>query len=96
MIQQHGKDELKIFLEKLNNFHPSTKFTCEYFCEKDNYLDVQVSVREGKLITDLYVKQIDSHQYLNPSSYHPYHCTKSIPYSQALKDKLHLFGDCFF
>ena len=85
MIWQHGEDELKIFLKELNNFHPSIKFTCEYSREKVNYFDVQVIVREGKLITDLHVKQTDSHQYLDPSSCHPYHCTKSIPYSQALR-----------
>ena len=86
MIWQHGEDELKLFLEKLNNFHPSIKFTCEYSHEKVNYLDVQVVVREGKLRTDmLYVKQTDSYQYLDPSSCHPCHCTKLIPYSQALK-----------
>ena len=28
--------------------------------------------------------QTDIHQYLGPSSCHPYRCTKSIPYSQAL------------
>ena len=85
MIWKHGEDELKLFLEKLNNFHPSIKFTSKYSCEKVNYLDVPVIVRESKLITDLYVKQTDSHQYLHPSSCHPYHCTKSIPYSQALR-----------
>ena len=53
MIWQHGEDELKIFLEKLNNFHPSIKFTCEYSREKVNYLDKQVIVREGKLRTDI-------------------------------------------
>ena len=85
MIWQHGEDELKISLDKLNNFHPSIKFTCEYSREKVNYLDIQVIIREGKLTTDLYVKQTDSHQYLDPTSCHPYHCTKSIPYSQALR-----------
>ena len=85
MIWQHGEDELKIFLDKLNNFHPSIKFTCEYSCEKVNYLDIQVIIREGKLTTDLYFKQTDSHQYLDPSSCHPYHFTKPIPYSQALR-----------
>ena len=85
MIWQHGEDELKIFLEKLGNFHPSVKFTCEYSREKVNYLDVQVIVRESKLVTDIYFKQTDSHQYLDSSPCHPYHCTKSIPYSQALR-----------
>ena len=46
----------KTFLEKLNNFHPSIKFSCEYSREKVNYLDVQVIVREGNLITYLYIK----------------------------------------
>ena len=46
---------------------------------------MQVIVGEGKLITDLYVKQTDSHQYLDSSSSHPYHHTKSIPYSRALR-----------
>ena len=49
MIWQHGEDELKIFLKKLNNFHPSIKFTCEYSREKVNFLDVQVIVREGNV-----------------------------------------------
>ena len=73
MIWQHGEDELKIFLEKLNNFRPSIKFTCEYSREKVNYLHVQVIVSEGKLIAGLYVKQTDSHQYLDP--HHVIHTT---------------------
>ena len=85
MSWQHGEDELKIFLDKLKIFHPTIKFTCEYSREKVNYFDVQIIVREGKLRTDLYVKQTDNHQYLRSSSCHPYHCTKLIPYSQALR-----------
>ena len=89
MIWQHGEGELKIFLEKLGNFHPSVKFTCEYSREKVNYLDVQVIVREGKLIID-YVKQTGNHQHIDLSSCHPCHCTKLIlynilVYSQALR-----------
>ena len=62
MIWQHREDELKIFLEKRNNFHPSIKFSYEHSHEKFNYLVVQVIVREGKLTTDIYVKQTASHQ----------------------------------
>ena len=31
-----------------------------------------------------YVKPTDSHQYLQSSSYHPFHCKKSIHYCHAL------------
>ena len=41
-------------------------------------------MKDGQIITDLYVKPTDTHQDLNSSSCHPYHCKKSIPYSQGL------------
>ena len=50
-----------------------------------NFLDVTVSLIGGTVTTDLYVKPTDSHQYLHSSSYHPYHCKKGIPCSQALR-----------
>ena len=62
MIWQHGEDELKVFLEKLNNFLRYIKLTWGYFRVKVNYLDVQAIVREGKSIDDLYIKQTDSQQ----------------------------------
>ena len=52
---------MRISLEKLNNFYAAIKFTSEYSREKVNYLEVQVTFREGELIADLYVKQTDSH-----------------------------------
>ena len=48
-------------------------------------MDVTVSLIDGQIETDLYVKPTDSYQYLHSSSCHPYHCKKSIPYSQALR-----------
>ena len=47
-------------------------------------MGVTVSLVDGQIETDLYVKPTDSHQYLHSSSCHPYHCKKSILYSQAL------------
>ena len=52
---------------------------------KINFLDVTVPLIDGQIETDVYVKPTDSHQYLHSSSCHPYHCKKSIPYSQALR-----------
>ena len=84
MIWQHGEDELNRFLGKLSNFYPPIKFTCEYSFEEFNYLGQHAFLKEGNLITDLHIKQTDSHQDLELLSCHSYHCTKSIRYSQEL------------
>ena len=84
-IWEHGEKALEEFMDRLNSFHDTIKFTYEYSKEKVNFLDVQVINKNGILTTDLYIKETDSHQYLHPSSCHPYHCIKSIPYSQALR-----------
>ena len=85
LIWQHGEDSLKEFLECLNCYHPSIKFTANYSSESVEFLDVRVIRHEGKLITDLYVKPTDTHQYLHASSCHVYHSKRAIPYSQALR-----------
>ena len=38
----------------------------------------------NQLVTDLYVKPTDTHQYLHASSCHDSHCEKPIPFGQAL------------
>ena len=50
-----------------------------------NFLDVTLSLIEGVIETDLHVKPADSHQYLQSSLCHPFHCKKGIPNSQALR-----------
>ena len=56
--------------------HPTIKFTAEWSKTSINFLDVTVSLVEGVIETDLYVKPTDSHQYLQSSLYHPFHCKK--------------------
>ena len=85
MLWEHGEKELKAFLEALNSCHPTIKFTAEYSKEKIIFLDVSVRKVSSHLVTDLYVKPTDTHQYLHASSCHVYHSKKSIPYSQALR-----------
>ena len=65
--------------------HPTIKFTAEWSKTSINFLDVTVSLIEGVIETDLFVKPTDSHQYLQSSSCHPFRCKKGIPYSQALR-----------
>ena len=59
-------------------FDPKTKMV--------PFLDLMVSVdKKGFIQTDLYRKETDRVQYLLPSSCHPAHITKNIPYSLAYR-----------
>ena len=65
--------------------HPTVKFTDEWSKTSINFLDAPVSHVEGVIETDVHVKPTDSHQYLQSSWCHLFHCKKGIPYSQALR-----------
>ena len=86
MIWQHSHEELCSFIDALNSFHETIKFTAEISDISVNFLDVTITKdKEGNLSTDLYTKPTDSHLYLHYSSYHPKHQKDSLPYSQALR-----------
>ena len=85
MVWEHGEENLQEFIKYLNSQHPSIKFTFEYSPKSVNFLDVQVIRVNDKLVTDLYVKPTDTHQYLDASSCLVFHSKKAIPYSQALR-----------
>ena len=85
LIWEHGEESLLEFIDYLNNLHPTLKFTYKYSRESIEFLDVLV-MREGAGIkTDLFVKETDTHQYLEFSSCHTFHTKKGIPYGQALR-----------
>ena len=76
----------------------TAEFTSPYRCDVEGphdcfchqtqsipFLDTKVSISGGKLITDLYKKPTDRCQYLLPSSCHPSHITKNIPYNLAYR-----------
>ena len=65
MIWQHSREELCSFLEALNSFHETIKFTADISETSVNFLDVTITKdEEGNLTTDLYTKPTDSHLYL--------------------------------
>ena len=86
-IWSHSEKELNEFIRELNSFYTNIKFTYEYSDKKVSLLDLQVDIVEGKLITSLFVKPADRHQYLHYSSGHPEHSKWSIIYSQTLRLK---------
>ena len=79
------EEKLSQFLNELNNFHSTLKFTYETSSCTVNFLDLNVSLRNGATHADLYIKPTDGHQYLHHQSSHPLHIKNSIPYSQALR-----------
>ena len=81
----HGRDSLEDFIQRANSFHPTIKFTAEVSNEEHIFLDTKSCLVDGRIVVDLYTKPTDTHQYLLPSSCHPKHCSKNIPYSLALR-----------
>ena len=75
-----SKENLHRFFDNTNNVHSTIKFT-----HKTSRTNIWMLTLPVKMIFDIYNKPTDEHQYLSPQSCHPKHCTKSIPYSQALR-----------
>ena len=61
------------------------EFKFEYSREKIQFLDLEISIENGKLETNLYVKPTNLQLFLDYCSNHPEHCKQSIVYSQALR-----------
>ena len=84
-IQTHSEEELKKFMGELNSFDTNIKFTYEYSDKRVSFLDLQVDIVHGKLITSLFVKPASLYvQYVHYSSSHPEHTKRSITYSQNI------------
>ena len=69
-LWEHGEEKLKSFIDNIN------KMPADWSKTSINFLDVTVSIAEGVIETDLYVKPTDSHQYRLLSSCHPFYCKK--------------------
>jgi len=78
-------------------FHIQKRITFTITIQKkitflDTTVGTTVSIKGGKISTDLYVKPTDTHQYLLSSSCHPYRTKRSIPYSLGLRPR-RIFSD---
>ena len=84
-----------VFRELLKELHLSLKLTVEkgkHRCEQNfdtfvqvlNFLDVSMILyQNGRLETDIFYKETNSHDYLNYFSHHPKHTKQNIPYNLA-------------
>ena len=57
LIWTHEEEKLQLFLTDLNNCNHHIKFTFEFNKELMSFLNLNVTFSDGKLITDLHVKE---------------------------------------
>ena len=97
MVWDHSLESLHSFIDALNSFHPSIKFTYTISTKKVNFLDVTVSKSENlDFVTDVYVKSTNVHQYVEYSSCHPKSCKNGITYSQSKRYRRIISNDTKF
>ena len=84
----HGEEKLKKFMEDSNSSHLlMTLSSLTSLIENFIVLDLKVISANGKLITIIYSKPTDCHQYLHYKSSYPEHTKRSIIHSQTLRVK---------
>ena len=87
-LEDHvSEQQLETFTEYLNStvLENKIKFTRETSKNELVFLDTKVHLKDGFLISEIYSKSTDSHEYLNPWSCHPPQVTRNSPYSVALR-----------
>ena len=92
--------ELHNMLDEINQIHPLLKFTMNHTtppseAQEDRcdcvpqisipFLDMSISIENGRIETDLFKKDTDRNQYLLRESCHPKGVTASIPFSLGLR-----------
>ena len=86
-IKIHVKEELESFMKELNKFSDHIKVTFESNKENLNFLDVNINLSHGHLMTNMYIKATECHKYLDYLLSYPIHTKRSIVYSQSLRDR---------
>ena len=88
MIWTGTKQELLIFLEKLNSKHKTIKFEHNISNSNTSFLDTLIyKDKNNTLQTTLYRKPTDQQSYLHAHSDHTKSLKRSMPCSQALRIK---------
>ena len=85
ILWTHSRDQLETFVQHLNGATSNFTFTHEISTDSVTFLDTQISLQNNHIVTDLYCKPTDSHNYLVYESAHPQRCKDSIPFSQFLR-----------
>ena len=71
----------------MNTKHTSIKFKYKISQSSIPFLDMGVYIKNNKLYTKIYTKEIDRQNFLHINSEHPISLKNSSPYSQVLREK---------
>ena len=97
MVWDHSLESLHSFIDALNSFHPTIKFTYTISSKEVNFLDVTVTKSDNlDFVTEVYVKSTNIHQYVEYSSCHPKSCKDGIPLSQCKRYRRIISDDAKF
>ena len=86
-IWQGSKTQLVTFLNGLNAKHSPIKFKYKMPQSSIPFLGKEVSIKNSKLNTKIYMKETDRQYFLHINSEHPTSLQNSIPYNQFLRVK---------
>jgi hypothetical protein len=86
MLFSGTKQDCEHLVSWLNSLMPRVvTFKFDFSYEKIEFLDLEISLKDGKLETNIFIKPTNKQLYLDFNSNHPEHCKNAIPYSQALR-----------
>ena len=82
--------ELSLFLNQINDIHPTIKFTCQYSSNEMNFLDttIYIDIPKKRFMSKLYTKPTDTGTLLHYNSHHPKHTFNNIIYSQTIRYRM--------
>ena len=80
-------ERLLQFINAANNIHTNIQVELRFSRQTIEFLDVHISLENGRFKTDLYTKDTDGHLYLHKSSNHPRKTKDAIPYGLGLRLK---------
>ena len=85
LTRKGKKEEFEVFVQKINNCHPTTKFEHHISKNEINFLNRTVLKVSNQHRTKFYTKPIYKQCYLHRKSKHPHSMKNSIAYNQVLR-----------
>lgn len=83
IVWNSGENNLSVFKNILNELNPDIKFTVDESLNRISFLDILLTKQDEVIMTDVYYKPTDTHQYLHFNSCHPRHTKRAIPYNMS-------------